>query len=404
MTKSFSRVGHFWSSVSNSKFNEFFLRPFQRGEKFHFVFFSGYFSPNHYHLYQLVQLAQLQKLNPKNAFLHVILTDVGLHTRRHTDYSAIAGLENTLENENHLLQIKGALLELGVPESNIQTYLFSDLLVTAFNKRKDLLIEFYRGLSEIQNDILEISEVQRKKFSIPPKGKYTIGYVIQKYGILFLVAHFEQIFHEEMSNGRTIPIFGDSGRPIVEKLSETLFALQIIPQITFSLNMDVIQTFGTDKSKTSSLSIPTAGMSTIEIARIVKAYSIVPETMKDIYEKLITPVLSREWAPSISHHTFSEDLCATLNKLVSHPAESVDLTVNDLDGISKVASLLRSPIARDILHHCDGTKTITEISRLTRKHVSNVSTIIRQLKEASLIELTTGKPRKLRRAIKIILN
>ncbi len=334
----------------------------------------------------------------------MILTDVGLHTRRHTDYSALASRENIVEHENHLLQMKGILMEMGVPSANIHTYLFSDLLVQAFNKRKDLLIEFYRGLSEIQNDILEILDTQRKKFNIPNKGRYTIGYVVQKYGILFLAAHFDQIFHDEVSDGKVVPIFGDSGRPIIEKLEKILSEQRIVPTIPFSLNLDAIPTFGTDKSKTSSLSIPTAGMSSIDIARVVNAYNISPNIMKEIYEKFITPVLSCEWNHSTSRELFSKDLSDALRKLISHPADSVDLTVSDFAGVEKISSLLRSTLVRDILHHCDGTKTITEISRLTGKHVSNVSTIVRQLKEASLVEVTNGKPRKVRRAIKIILN
>lgn len=404
MAKSLSRLGNFWSPVSSNKFNEYFLTPYTNGEKVHFIFFSGYLNPNHYHLYQIVQLAQLQKLNLKNSFLHIVLTDVGLHTHRHTDYSFITPYD-VHENENHLLQIKGALLELGVPESNIRTYLFSDLLVRAFNKRKDLLIDFYRGLGKIQNEILEISDAQRKKFNIPTKGHYTIEYVVQKYGILFLVAYFEQIFHEEVSDGKVVPIFGGSGWPIIEKLESVLFINHIIPAVPFSLNMDAISTFGTDKNKTSSLSIPTARMSAIDIARIVNAYDVSPIAIKEIYDKLITPVLARPWLRSASREVFSNDLSDTLHKLVSRPADSVDLTVSDLEGIGKVASLLRSSLVRDILHHCDGTKSITEISRLTGKHVSNVSTIIRQLKESSIVEITpNGHPRKVRRAIKIVLN
>ena len=75
MNKPSSRIGYFWSRGTPSEFVDVFLNPFQQGEKFHFVFFSGYFSPNHYHLYQLVQLAKLQQCNPKNAFLHAVLHD-----------------------------------------------------------------------------------------------------------------------------------------------------------------------------------------------------------------------------------------------------------------------------------------------------------------------------------------
>lgn len=403
MTK-LSRWENFWSTASDKVFKEHFVSPYWRGERFHFIFFSGYLSPNHYHLYQLVQLANLQKVNSKNAFIHVVLTDVGLHTRRHTDYSSMSNPDDAHENENHLLQIKGALQELGVPELNIRTYLFSDLLVQAFNKRKDLLIDFYRGLSEIQNEILEISSEQRAKFNVPEKGKYTIGYVVQKYGILFLAAYFEQLFYEEVSGGSVVPIFGDSGRPIIEKLETILFGNHIIPSIPFSLNLDAIPTFGTDRSKTSSLSIPTAGMSAIDIARIVRAYEVPSVKIKEIYSKLITPVLHKEWNASLNNNDFSSDLSSTLRKLISQPANAVDLTINDAERIGKIASLLRSPLVQAILHHCDGKKSVTEISRLTGKHVSNVSTIIRQLKEASLVEVSNGKPRKLRRAIKIVLN
>jgi DNA-binding transcriptional ArsR family regulator len=397
-----SRIGHFWSRTATKRFRELFLIPFKSGEKFHLVFFSGYLGPNHYHLYQLVQLAALQKENPENSEIHLILTDVGLHTRRHTDYSDMASHDVQHENENHLSQMKGALYGMGVPESAIHTYLFSDLLVAAFNRRKDLLLDFYRGLSEIQNDILDIEDAQKKKFNIPTKGKYTIGYVIQKYGILFLSAYFGQVFHEYAPQGKVVTIFGDSGRPIIESLEKRLLDSNIIPKMDFSLNLDGIPTFGTDSHRTASLSIPTAGMTRTEIGRIVKAYSVSHADMSDIYEKLIEPVTGT--IPSLlSHQSFADDLCRTLEQLVQNSAKSSELLVNDRAGIVRLGSLLRSSDAHRVLALCNGSTSMAEISRTLKKHPSNVSVIIRRLRESGLVDIGPGgMPFRAKKSLKLV--
>ncbi len=397
-----SRIGHFWSRAPAKKFRESFLAPFRSGEKFHLIFFSGYLGPNHYHLYQLVQLAALQRVNPSNSEIHLILTDVGLHTRRHTDYSDMADHDVQHENEKHLAQMRGALVGLGIPDFNIHAYLFSDLLVATFNRRKDLLIDFYKGLSEIQNDILEIGTVQKEKFNIPVHGRYTIGYVIQKYGILFLSAYFEQIFHEFVPQGKVVTIFGDSGRPIIESLENRIHDLGIIPRIDFSLNLDGIPRFGTDSRRTASLSIPTAGMTKTEIGRIVKAYAVNSLSMMDIYEKLITPVIGVTPA-SVSQESFAGDLCRALDAIVKHSAESSELLVHDRAGILRVGSLLRSNDAHRILALCDGTTSITEISRTLKKHPSNVSVRIRRLRESGLVDIgPNGMPFRAKKSLKII--
>jgi hypothetical protein len=404
MSNSISRYGNFWSRASSGLFRQFFLTPVKNEENVHFLFFSGYLGPNHYHLYQIVQLVELQKLNPKNVFLHIVLMDVGLHTRRHTDYSAIETRDDRHENEIHLAQIRGVLRSLGVNEKNIRTYFFSDVLVQAFNKRKDLIIDFYRGLSEIPNVILHISDLQLKKFNIPKGKDYTIGYVIQKYGILFLSTHFEQIFQNEMIGGRVIPVFGDSGRPIIEQLEICLRAQEIIIPMRFALNLDAIPTFGTDKAKTTALSIPTAGMSTLSIARIIHAYGIRKEEMREIYAKFITPVLQRKWKNGITCDILSQDLHDTLQKLVAQPIEPVELIVQDAEGMARLGSLLRRSSVHEILNLCNGNRTVTEISREIGKHTSNVSATIHQLRKEGIIEFTTsGRPKRMRRAIKFIL-
>lgn len=372
-------------------------------KKSHLVFFSGYLGGTHHHLYQLVQLAQLKKIG--NFDLHIIVSDTIGGTKRHTDYSDDSGeIEHSKKVEKLLIEVKTALLSLGVSENDIHLYKFSNIWMQAFNRRKDLLLNFYHGLNEIPQNALDIDLSIIKKYHLPLDAKYGVGYVVQKYAVLFFSAHFNEII-EETSNGIVLPIFGEPGADIFEKIYPKMITHQVIPPLHSALTLVGIPTFGTNQSKTKKISLPKHGMGVVEIASITQKYAVSVEDIREIYRLFITSVTGKPFRmPDSKYIGFAEDLNEAFRKLLLHESESIDMTLVGHDEIERVSSLLRSEITLQILTSCDGTNTVTDISKKLNKHVSNISALIRQLKDAGLVEiLPNGKPFKTKKSVTIIL-
>ncbi|MBM3282457.1 MAG: ArsR family transcriptional regulator [Candidatus Diapherotrites archaeon] len=373
------------------------------GKKTHLVFFSGYLGGTHHHLYQLVQLSRLQKIG--NFDIHIIVSDSIGGTKRHTDYSEEQSHDDHSKKvEKLLLEVKTALLSLGVVESDIHLYKFSNIWMQAFNRRKDLLLNFYEGLNEIPQNALEINAGVIKKYHLPADAKYGVGYIVQKFAVLFFSSHFCEII-DETANGIVVPIFGEPGADIIEKLYPKMINQKIIPPIEYALTLCGIPTFGTNQSKTKNISLPKYGMSVVEIASITKKYDVSVEDIREIYKLFITCVTGKPFrAPDKKYISFAEDLHEAFSKLFSHEAQSMEMTLVGQDEIEKIGSLLRSKIVLQVLSSCDGSHSVTDIAKKLNKHVSNISTLVRQLKESGLVEvLPNGKPFKTKKSVTFVL-
>lgn len=369
------------------------------------IFFLGYLGPTHHHVYQLVQLARLQK--ESSAHLHIVVSDVLGGSKRHTNYAEEQSFTNVTRTESHLNEINTVLLRLGVPSSKVTLYQFSTIWATLFNQRKDLLLYFYNGLNELPNELLDIPLSIIQKFHLEKGEKYNIGYVIQKYAVLFFSSYFREVAGGSRKEVH-LNIFGEPGNDIIEKILLKLNKNNIFGDVSFTLTLDAIPTFGTNKSIISKQSIPTAGMSIIELMRICKTYSIKKEEIREIYEKFISIVSDCKFQNSSINKTyeiFAKDLKHTFDKLLLEKEETTELTIFGLDEMEKIGSLLRSENVLKVFFLCDGKNSISEIATKIDKQVSNVSKIVKKLKDSSLIEiLSNNKPIKAKKSIKILLS
>jgi len=405
---------------SKKIFDEIVKQKIVAGERINIYFPFNYSHPNYYFLSQIFYLSSFGRF--KNVHLYVSFADTIVAAKGHSLFPAPLREHNESIISSKISEIESLLIYFGFPQERLHIYKATDNWIRLARLPTEKIRRFYIGMSVLPESAMLVPKKTSSLYYLPEKSRYLLVLAIQKYLDLFVAFNFNALFPEETPQGIDIIFLGHYSAPITFNLKKLMEQEGLIlgdsPIIVLPPK---IPCFGHNMLIDKRFVIPDWDMKVEEIYRIVDKYNVSSDDIKQIFENFLlntqefiglqkNRLPAAEGLSKLESYSFNDqkkvlalnifDFLQRVKKNCTLSSKKQYLYLNKSENIKDLAKLLRSNQVLQVLALSTGEYTVTEISKKLDKHVSNTSSIIRQLKNKNLVEVSPNK--KVSKVVKTI--
>lgn len=360
-------------------------------------FSSNTYSLNYYFIAKLHDLSQLYKTEEIN----IALTLNDMSGKKYQRYDYLSSSKVIAKNS----EVYKILSHFGVPSKNIKVHRLSEGWHNYLATNEQAHFDFMHNLVFLDKHLTQIPEEERQLDFLEKKSTYEVYYVVQKYIDLIISSNYQKIFPNDFDNEVDIHLTSTFSYPLLQNIRKDLIKRQntyiSLPQI---YSLPKLPFFGKSRHIYPEHITPNTEMSVAEINRAINIYKLDKHEIQLIYKNFLAyasknPVRSpSESSLNKQRILLAEDLSKMLKEIkqaiTSAPKDQLMLSRNTSES-EEILSILKSPLAFEILKLCNGENKIIEIAQKLNKHQPNISKIISKLKKYELIQLNSdNKPVK----------
>ncbi|MFA6064910.1 MAG: helix-turn-helix domain-containing protein [archaeon] len=308
-------------------------------------------------------------------------------------------------------ELRQVLNSYGVPDERLHIFLISDAWRRFLSLDRNNVIDFFKVVSLFPNEALKVPSKEIKHYFLPSNSHFSIAYAVQKFTDLFVYGSLGKIYPDEIKGNIDFVFIGASGSKLALAAREIMIQEGLISEEypVFGV-FKSIPCFGHTQLNGKSFCIPNGNMRAFEMLNIIKKYNLSSDNIEELFNAFLNKamdkfvieetdgVLKTSNVPPV----LSNISVKTQQKLLAYNLElflkgvmdklaksllSGHYSVSKREEIVKFNRLLKNKDTFLILDMCTGEYSITEIANKLKRHASNVSRSISQLKDCGFVRI-----------------
>jgi len=376
-------------------------------EKTPLIYFSSNTSQiNYFFIAQLFYLSCIYKIQKSN--FTILLNDIA------REQNASINMVGSEEMNSRISEVYTILDYFGVPSSNIVIHRLSEAWKQYIVSNERALVNFLYDTLFFNEKMLEIPlEIANLEF-LPPKANYGLSYVLQKHIDVLISSNYSRIFQNEFGDCVDLQVTSAFSYPLLRRISNDLLRQKSAPEIMPEIfPLPKLPFFGNSDEVFHGHIAPEINMTHTEISHAIKIYNLDPKIIRLIFENFLNHALSEfvvfegkkrilsKEAPELKAESvkvqrllLGENLHFFLNLIknqLNSNKQVFSLSFSEESNVLDLCSILRSKLALDVLHLCNGENGISEIARKLGRHQPNISNLVFRLKKAGLVKTNQNK-------------
>lgn len=392
-------------------FNSFIKPRLKSKEKVRLFCSFTYITPNYINLFIINELAKLAK---EGYELFVIVWDMNSITNKYFKRQVVHALGTESPAafmDKKVQEIERIFSSLGVGPAQLHLYKSSDVWKRMVNvQNHDLFLKLYHILTS-----LKIGE-----FASPHK----VSHLIQMPADMFFANFFHLLYPEDAEGPMDVALLGNNKEEIYKKTRQLMYDEGIIgmekPAFLITKHVPYIILDET---------VPEWNLSLEEVIRIFNGCKLNEHDINELFEIILKDKLDtfhyydtknnlietdQSQISKVIHKLPIENQMFTLGynlykymnsfkaKFTQTEMPSRVLSIKSKEQLLEIGKVIKSKPLVEMLHLADGTKTISQIAKLSKKQIANTSMYVSNLKKAGLVTVDSGgKVKRAYDAVKI---
>ncbi|MBU2638330.1 MAG: helix-turn-helix domain-containing protein [Nanoarchaeota archaeon] len=370
-----------------------------------------YITPNYINLFIINELAKLAK---EGYELFLVIWDMNSITNKYFKRQIVHNLGAETPSsfmDKKVGEVERIFSSLGAGSEKLHIYKSSDVwkrMVTAQNH--DLFLKFYHVLAS-----LKIADL---------KSPRKASHLIQMPADIFFANFLHLLYPEDTEGPMDIAFLGNNKEEVYKKTRQLMYDEGIIgmekPVFLITKHVPYI---------ILDESVPEWNMSLEEIIRIFNGCKLQEQEIVELFEILLKGTMDTFYYYDTKGNLVETDQSQIIRAINKLPIENKMFTlgynlykymnsfkagftqtntpsrllnIKTREQLLEVGAVIKSKPLVEMLHLADGTKTISQIAKLSKKQIANASMYISNLKKAGLITVdSSGKVRRAYDAVKI---
>lgn len=391
------------------QFEKFVLPQLNSGNRVNIAFSTNFCDLNYYYLSQLFFISRFSRY--PNAHFYIFLSDTVLSAKKHVHFSTPMARREEKGISVLTSELRQVLNSFGVPDERLHIFLISDAWRRFLSLDKNNVIDFFKVVSLFPNEALKVPSKESKHYFLPPNSHFSLAYAIQKFTDLFVYTALGKIYPDEIKGNIDFVFIGASGSKLALTVREIMIKEGLVSEEfpVFTV-FKSIPCFGHTLLNGKSFCIPNGNMRAFEILNIIKKYNLSSENIHELFTSFLNKSMNKfvveetegvlktaDTPPVLSNVSIKNqqkllayNLELFLKGVMDKLAKSLlsgHYSVSKREEIIKFNRLLKNSDTFLILDMCTGEYTITEIANKLKRHASNVSRSISQLKDCGFVRV-----------------
>jgi len=391
------------------QFEKFVLPQLNSGNRVNIAFSTNFCDLNYYYLSQLFFIAKFSKYT--NAYFYIFLSDTVLSAKKHVHFSTPMARREEKGISVLTSELRQVLNSFGVPDERLHIFLISDAWRRFLSLDRNNVIDFFKAVSLFPNDALKVPNKEIKHYFLPSNSHFSLAYAVQKFTDLFVYSSLGKIYPDEIKGNIDFVFIGASGSKLALAAREIMIQEGLISEEypVFGI-FNSIPCFGHTLQNGKSFCIPNGNMRAFEILNIIRKYNLSSDNIEELFDSFLNKAMDKfvieEKEGVLKTANVSPDLSnislKNQQKLLAYNLElflkgvmdklaksllSGHYSISKREEIIKFNRLLKNKDTFLILDMCTGEYTITEIANKLKRHTSNVSRSISQLKDCGFVRI-----------------
>ena len=397
-----------------SLFNSFIKPRLKSKEKVRLFCSFTYITPNYINLFIINELAKLAK---EGYELFIVIWDMNSITNKYFKRQVVHALGAESPSafmDKKVQEVEQIFSSLGVESAKLHIYKSSDVWKRMVNiQSHDLFLKLYSVLAS-----MKIGE-----FSVQHK----LSYIIQIPTDIFFANNFNLLYPEDTDKPMDIALIGYNKEDIYQKARQLMYDEGIIKmeKPVFLITKHIPNIIVNE-------SVPEWNMSLEEIIRILNNFSFSENDAKELFEIILKDTTSPLFYYDLKENIIESDTAQIIKILDKLPVEnkiftiaynlynymqyfknkvghtkilSKIMTVKGNEDIVSIGRIFKSKPLIETLRLADCTKTISQIAKISKRQVANISMYVGTLKKLGFVIIDDkGKVKRAYDAIKLNLN
>lgn len=394
-----------------SLYNSFIRPRLKSKEKVRLFCSFTYITPNYINLFIINELAKLAK---EGYELFIVIWDMNSITNKYFKRQVVHALGAESPSafmDKKLQEVERIFSSLDVDPAQLHIYKSSEVWRRMVNVQShDLFLKLYHILTSLK--VVD--------FALPHK----VSHLIQMPADIFFANFFHLLYPEDAEGPMDVALLGNNKEEIYKKTRQLMYDEGIIgmekPVFLITKHVPYI---------ILDESVPEWNMSLEEVIRIFNGHKPSEQDINALFDIILKDKLDifhyydikgnivetdQSQVTKIIHKIPVENQMFTLGynlykymnsfkiKFTQTEVPSRVLSIKTSEQLLEIGKVVKSKPLVEMLHLADGTKTISQIAKLSKKQIANTSMYIGNLKKAGLVTVdSNGKVKRAYDAVKI---